>query len=113
MAAQTDLHASEQLTSARIGYALRRGGVLEFYDNTAVAAATGIDSLITTIQAAVKHSQYDHDKLDIIQALRFGKANGDLTDARVQGAATVADLVNLTAAANDPDTNHLGPAFIA
>lgn len=113
MAAQTGLHASEQPTSQRIGFNLRRAGVLGLYTNTQIAAATSIDDLITNINAAVVHESNVPFKQQAIRALRFGKANGDLSDSRVQGVATYEELADLTELANNSDNSLLGPMFIA
>lgn len=112
MAAQTNLHASEQPTSALIGYNVRRAGVLDFISNANVVAATGVDDLIDNVEAAFAPAEYDVMKQRVIRALRFGKANGDLSDARVAAATTVEELADLTWAAEDDDNNHLGPGMI-
>lgn len=111
MALNPALHASEQNTSLLIGLNIRRGGEYDFYDDADVAAATGIEDLITAIDAAVTHSSLDAEKEKIKRALRFSKANGDLSDTRVQGATTIEDLVDLTYAENT-DSRHLGPALV-
>lgn len=109
MALQPGLHASEQNTSLLIGLNVRRAGIRDMYLTDAqVAAAASIDDLITNIEAAVVHSQYEADKQQVIRALRFGKANGDFSNARVAAATSVEDLVDLTYAENAAE-DKLGP----
>lgn len=106
---------SERPTSEMVGYAIRQAGVQGFLTNTQIAAATGVDDLVDDVNAAIvgPGSEANGQRESIVRALKVGKALGDLSDSRVQGATTVATLADLTwVTANDPRTGHLGSNLV-
>lgn len=108
------LHQEFHQLSALVGYSIRRAGVDSILSNAQVLAATNADGLIANAGSppGTMHAEYEFEAVETQIALRFGKALGDFTDARVQAALTVAGLVASTNANDDPDSGHLGPRIV-
>ncbi len=104
--------ASNRQQSADVGYACLQAGVQGYLTTTLVTNATGADDLIANVLAAVvvPGAESFSQRNSIARALAVGKALGDLSDARVQGATTVVSLAELTWVTADPAyaTGHLG-----
>lgn len=107
-------HQSMRPTSAMCGYACRQAGVQGYLTNTTVAAATTVEDLVDSVNAAVVSAgaASPAQRQSIIAALREGARLGDLSDSRIQAATTPESLAQLTWASDDPDTSHLGPTLI-
>lgn len=106
--------ASNRVVSEMVGYSIRQAGEQGYLTNDIIASATGADDLIAAVNSAVvaPGAESPAQRLNIARALAEGKALGDLSDSRVQGASTVAELADLTwVTADDPNTGHLGPSF--
>jgi len=107
---------SNQQQSADVGYAILQAGVEGYLTTALVTAATSADDLIADVNAAVvaPGAESFSQRNSIARALAVGKALGDLSDSRVQGATTVQSLAELTWVTNDPSylTGHLGPNLL-
>jgi hypothetical protein len=104
---------SARPTSQLVGLALRQAFIQLFLTNTQVAAATTAQDLIDNVNAAIvgPGSEANGQRESIVRAIREGKALGDLSDARIQAATTVEDLVQDTWASDLP-ANYLGPNLV-
>lgn len=109
--------ASNRTVSAQVGYSILQAGVQGFLTNTQIQNATSADDLIANVNAAVvaPGAEANSQRLNIARALAEGKALGDLSDSRVQGATSVQTLAELTWVDQDPAyaTGHLGPDFFS
>lgn len=115
MASQANLlHAEYDVLSSLGGYGARRAGVTGLLTNTQVAAATSAEGLVTILETvpATVHVENEITALNAQAALRRGDALGDFTDARIAAATTVEGLAQLTNAADDADSGHLGPNIV-
>lgn len=113
MSGLTTYPNSNRVVSADVGYNIRQAGVAGYLNNTQVAAATTVGDLIADVEGAVVSpgAASPAQRLTIVKALREGANLGDLSDTRIQGAATVEDLANLTWVSEDSATGHLGPGI--
>lgn len=113
MAGLSTYTVGNRVVSASVGYNIRQAGVQGYLTNTQVAAATTVQDLIDNVNAAVVQpgAESPAQRLSIAKALREGANLGDLSDSRIQGAATVEDLANLTWVSEDAATGHLGPGI--
>lgn len=100
-------------TSQLVGLALRQSFIQLYLTNTQVANATTAQDLIDAVNAAIvgPGSEAGAQRESIVRAIREGAAIGDLSDARIQAATTVEDLVQDTWA-SDFRTNYLGPTLV-
>lgn len=104
---------SNRPTSELVGLALRQSFIQLFLTNTQVAAATTAQDLIDAVNATVvgPGSEAGAQRESIVRAIREGKALGDLSDSRIQAAATVEDLVQNTWA-SELRAGILGPTLV-
>lgn len=103
--------ASNRVLSESVGYALRQAGVQGFLTNSDVTGATSGQDLIDIVNAKVVSAgaEANAQRINITKAIQRGVALGDLSDARVAAATSLADLVDKTWCTNDdPNTGHLG-----
>lgn len=104
--------SSERVLSASVGYSILQAGKQGFLTDATVAAATSADDLIASVNAAVvaPGAEAGAQRLNIANAIARGKALGDLSDSRVQGATTPVTLAELTFVTEDPSysSGHLG-----
>jgi hypothetical protein len=108
MAGLNSLHESEKNLSVLVGQNLRRTDLINYLTDAQVAGATTAEDLVGYVQGTFVHAEYEQDKLQIIKAIRAGAASGELSDARIQAATSVADLVADTWANAETDQTHLG-----
>lgn len=103
--------------SAQVGYSILQAGKQGYLTDTQVQNATGADDLIANVNAAVVSpgAEAPAQRLNIARALAEGKALGDLSDSRVQGATSIQTLAELTWVDQDPaaSNGHLGPDFFS
>lgn len=108
-------HQSNRPTSALVGYAIMQAGAQSYLNNTTVAAATNVDDLIASVNAAIvaPGAEAAGQRASIVAALREGLRLGDLGDSRVQGATSPLTLAELTWITDDPRyATHLGPNLV-
>ncbi len=100
-------------TSQLVGLSLRKAYINLFLTNTQVANATTAEDLVDDVNAAIVGPGSEAGALreSIVRAIREGAAIGDLSDARIQAATTVEDLVQDTWASDFPAT-YLGPLLV-
>lgn len=112
MSGLTSYPTSNQMVSARVGYAILQAGVEGYLTTTLVTNATTAQDLIDDVNAAVvaPGAESYSQRLNIAKAIREGANLGDLSDTRIQGATTVQSLAELTWVTNDANyvTGHLG-----
>lgn len=108
MAGLSTLHESEKNTSVVVGQNLRRADVINYLTDAQVVGASTAEDLVTYVQNAPVHAEYEQDRLQVIKAIRAGAASGEFSDARIQAATSIADLVSDTWASAESDQTHLG-----
>lgn len=99
------------MVSENVGYALRQAGVQGYLTDSDVTSATSGQDLIDDVNAAVVEAgaEAKAQRLAITRAIQEGVNLGDLSNARVAAATSLADLVDKTwCTADDPNTGHLG-----
>lgn len=117
MAGLSTYPASNKVVSAQVGYSILQAGKQGYVTDALVQSATSADDLIADVNAAVvtPGGEAPAQRLNIARALAEGKALGDLSDERVQGATSIQTLAELTWVTDDPSyaTGHLGPDFFS
>lgn len=113
MPANLLLHEDARQLSALEGGNIRRTGVEGLLTSAQVVAATTAEDLVTDIEtnqaSGLVHEETYQDSLQSIKAIRVGAALGDQSDAKIQAATSVPDLVANTFAADETDQTHIGP----
>lgn len=101
-------HAENQQTSALCGYGIRQSDVQLFLSDAQVVAATTAEDLVDDVEAAQVHEELESQRQSIVRAIREGATLGDLSNARVAAATSVADLADKTWVSDDANLDHLG-----
>ena len=111
MSGLTTYNNGLRVVSEMVGYAIRQAGVAGYLTDQQVVDATSGQDLIDDVNAAVvaPGAESFAQRLSITRSIQEGVNLGDLSNARVAAATSLADLVDKTwCTADDPNTAHLG-----